>query len=164
MLSGKPLAERVRLAEQLRGFSRQIADKVTEEFLAVHPDWVTRYGDRARRRGVEDAIYHQDFLSAAIEAGEARAFGDYLRWTTGVLEARGIASHFLRENVQQISRELESRLPAPLAMEVAEFVKAGLDAAVTGVADAPAGAANAGELSGVQALYLQAIQIGRAHV
>jgi len=161
VLSDTPLAERVRLAEQLRGFSRQIAEKVTEEFLVLHPDWVTRYGERARRRGVEDAIFHQDFLSAAVETGESRAFGEYLRWTAGVLEARGIAPRFLRENVEQIARELQSRLPAPLATELAEFVKLGLDAGLTAGADLVTGAANAGELSGVQALYLQAILHGQ---
>jgi hypothetical protein len=36
---------------------------------------VTRYGDRAKRLGIEDAIYHRDSLAGAIEAGEARAFG-----------------------------------------------------------------------------------------
>ena len=79
MLSERPIAERVRLAEQLRGFRRQIAGKVTEVFLLRHPDWVARYGERARRFGVEDAIFHQDFLAAAIETGDPRAFAEYLR-------------------------------------------------------------------------------------
>jgi methanogenic corrinoid protein MtbC1 len=161
MLSDRPLTERVRLAEQLRGFGRQIAEKVTEDFLVLHPDWVKRYGDRARRRGVEDAIFHQDFLSAAIETGEPGAFGEYLRWTAGVLEARGIAPRFLRENVDQISKELGSRLPSPLGTEVTEFVESALDAGLTAQAKVGAVAANAGELSGVQSLYLQAILHGQ---
>jgi methanogenic corrinoid protein MtbC1 len=158
---GKPIAERVRLAERLRGFRQEVAEKVTAEFLLRHPDWVTRYGDRARRLGIEDAIFHQDFLAAAIETGEARALGEYLRWTAGVLEARGIAPRFLHENLEQIARELESRLPPPLASEVAEFVKAGLDAALTGGANVAGSAASVSELSRVQALYLQAILHGQ---
>ena len=133
MLSDKPIQERVRLAEQLRGFSRQIAEEVTEEFLVQHPDWVTRYGGRGRRLGIEDAIYHQDFLAAAIEIGEVSAFGDYLRWTAGVLGSREIASSSLREYVELISRGLWSRLPAPTATEVAEFVQFALDQALAGL-------------------------------
>ena len=145
----------------MRGFRQEIAEKVTEEFLHRYPDWVTRYGGRARRLGIEDAIFHQDFLVAAIETGDARLFGDYLRWTTGVLEARGIAPRFLRENVDQIAKELQSRLPPPVASEVAEFVKSGLDASRAAGVGVPDGKANAGELGNAQALYLEAILHGQ---
>ena len=149
------------MAEQMRGFRQEIAEKVTEEFLHRYPDWVTRYGGRARRLGIEDAIFHQDFLVAAIETGDARLFGDYLRWTTGVLEARGIAPRFLRENVDQIAKELQSRLPPPVASEVAEFVKSGLNASLSAGVGVPDGKANAGELGNAQALYLEAILHGQ---
>ena len=161
MLSDKPITERARLAEQMRGFRREIAEKVTEEFLHRYPDWVMRYGDRARRLGIEDAIFHQDFLVAAIETGNPRAFGDYLRWTAGVLGTRGIAPRFLRENVEQIASELQLRLPPPIASEVAEFVKAGLDASLSDVVGVPGGKASAGELGAAQALYLEAILHGQ---
>jgi methanogenic corrinoid protein MtbC1 len=145
----------------MRGFRQEIAEKVTEEFLHRYPDWVTRYGGRARRLGIEDAIFHQDFLVAAIETGDARVFGDYLRWTTGVLAARGIAPRFLRENVDQIAKELQSRLPPPVASEVAEFVKSGLNASLSAGVGVPDGKANAGELGDAQALYLEAILHGQ---
>jgi methanogenic corrinoid protein MtbC1 len=157
VLSDRPLAERVRLAEQLRVFRREIAEGVTEAFLIQHPDWLTRYGDRARRFGVEDAGFHQDFLAAAIETGESRAFGDYLRWTGGVLEARGIAHRFLYENIEQILGQLQSRLSPLLASEVTEFVQSGLDAALKNEDYVQ----RASGLNSVQALYLQAILHGQ---
>jgi methanogenic corrinoid protein MtbC1 len=52
-------------------------------------------------------------------------------------------------------------LPPPLASEVAEFVKAGLDAALTGGANVSCTAGSVSELSRVQALYLQAILHGQ---
>jgi methanogenic corrinoid protein MtbC1 len=161
VLNDKLLQERVRLAEQLRAFSRQTAEKVTGEFLQLHPDWVARYGDRATRRGIEDAIYHQDFLTAAIETGDPQVFGEYLRWTAGVLQARGIAPHFLHENVEQISSQLQSRLPVTVALWLAEFVRSALDSALASGTGGPGDAGNARELSGVQQLYLQAVLQGR---
>ncbi len=155
------MAERVRLAQQIRRFRQQVAEQVTEEFLRIYADWAARYGDAARRRGIEDAVFHQDFLAAALEAGEARAFGDYLRWTAGVLQSRGIAPRFLRENVEQISRALQSRLAALPASEVAEFVQAGLDAALAEEPVVPHVQPTAGALSSAQALYLDAILQGR---
>ena len=159
-LKDKPINERVHLAEQLRGLSRQIAEEVTAEFLLRHPDWVMRYGNMARLRGVEDAMFHQNFLAAAIESGEAKAFGEYLRWTAGVLETRGISSLFLLENVEQIVKALQSHLPPTLAPEVEEFVNYGLDVAPAGLAGVPAASGGSTDLRNVQALYLQAILHG----
>ncbi len=158
MLSESPPSERVKLAERLQEFSRQVAEKVTEEFLVQHPDFVTRFGERARRRGIEGAIFHQQFLGAAIEAGKPRLFGEYLRWATGVLEARGIAPHFLRENVEEISKVLQSKLPVELAAELSEFVRSGMDAAPACAADIPDAV---GDLRAVRELYLQAILHGQ---
>jgi methanogenic corrinoid protein MtbC1 len=165
MLSDSPIAERAALAQRLLRFRREIAEKVTEEFLLLYPDWVTRYGELARLRGIEDAIFHQDFLAAAIESGAARAYGEYLQWTAGVLESRGIAPSFLHRNVEQISSELQSRLAPPLAAEVAEFIKSALKSTVD---DPPAGRVGVPgpdgkppELASVQALYLQAILHGQ---
>ena len=92
MLIRRPISERVRLADLLRPARRRVAETVCEAFLLRHPDWITRHGDRARHYTIEDAVYHQDFLAAAIESGETSAFTDYLRWTAGVLEARGIGA------------------------------------------------------------------------
>jgi methanogenic corrinoid protein MtbC1 len=145
----------------MREFRQQIAQEVTQEFLVRHPDWISRYGNAARLRGIEDALFHQDYLAAAIEAGEASAFGEYLRWTAGVLNARGIGPHFLRENVEQIARQLELRLPPPAAAEVGEFVKAGIG---IGLADRPAvppRATDPGKLGDTRALYLRAILLGQ---
>jgi MerR family transcriptional regulator, light-induced transcriptional regulator len=160
VLSDKPISERADLAARLREIRREVAEKVTEEFLLRHPDWVTRYGERARRFGIEDAIYHLDFLAAAVETGEILAFASYLRWTAGMLESRGIAPGFLHENIEQIAAELGQRLPAALAPEMAEFIESGRQAARAGAAPVTYSRGAAGPLSEVQALYLQAILHG----
>ena len=123
MLIRRPISERVRLADLLRPARRRVAETVCEAFLLRHPDWITRHGDRARHYTIEDAVYHQDFLAAAIESGETSAFTDYLRWTAGVLEARGIAPEFVREHIEGIYAELHSLLATALAGELAEFFR-----------------------------------------
>jgi len=101
---------------------------VTDEFLRRHPDWVARYGERARRHGVEDAGYHVEFLAAAVEAGSLPAFEEYVRWTAGVLAARGIGVEFLAENLVQVEHRLSGDLPPGDRDGVAPFLAAGLDA------------------------------------
>ena len=91
--------------------NRRLAEAVTDAFLVRHPDWVTRYGERARTAGIEDARFHVQFLTAAIERGSPAAFRDYVQWATRVLGARGIDSVFLWENLQQIQDATAALLP-----------------------------------------------------
>jgi methanogenic corrinoid protein MtbC1 len=151
--------ERLALAASFADLRRPVAEAVTEEFFRRHPDWVDRYGEPGRARAIEDAQYHLDFLSSALIAGEPQAFADYVRWARRVLEARGIAAGFLRENLMQISEALASRLgPGKPAVEA--VVHAGLLAC-----DEPPGTIHPhrpeDELAAERGLYLQAILHGQ---
>jgi hypothetical protein len=54
------LREHPHLAAKLQALKQPIAEHVTDEFLARHPDWLIRYGDgRACLRGIEDACFTQ---------------------------------------------------------------------------------------------------------
>jgi methanogenic corrinoid protein MtbC1 len=158
-MEGLSRRERLALAASFAALQRPVAEAVTEEFLRRHPDWLERYGERGREQGIEDAQFHLDFLGGALVAGEPQAFAEYVRWARRVLEARGIAARFLRENLEQIGEALASRLePARPAVEA--VVRAGLLAC-----DEPSGpAAPRGpedELATARRLYLQAILRGQ---
>jgi MerR family transcriptional regulator, light-induced transcriptional regulator len=117
--------ERVVLAENIRRLKPVVAESVTTEFFKRHPDWVTRYGERGRKLGIEDASFHLDFLAGALEAGSIIPFEEYVRWTTRMLGARKIATHFVAENLVQIESEVASHLTAAEAEYIAPFVRAG---------------------------------------
>jgi methanogenic corrinoid protein MtbC1 len=116
-------------AEAIRLARDRVAEDVTEEFLRRHPDWVDRYGDRARARGIEDARFHVDFLAGAIEAGSPEPFAAYVRWAARLLLARRIAPVFLVENLRQIGDALRVRLEGEAAGLVLRTVDAGIAAA-----------------------------------
>jgi hypothetical protein len=46
---------------------KSVAQTVAATFLEGPPDAVTRFGDRARLAGIEDAHFHAQFPTAAIE-------------------------------------------------------------------------------------------------
>ena len=92
------LKDRTQLAEKIISLRYKIAEDVTEEFFRRHPDWMQKYGERGRARGIEDAIYHMNFLAAALQGGSLRSFEDYARWASGMLKARNIDPHFVVEN------------------------------------------------------------------
>ncbi|MBL8114145.1 MAG: cobalamin-dependent protein [Acidobacteria bacterium] len=123
--------ERRDAAETLRRARESVAAAVTDEFLTRHPDWVGRYGDRARRHGLEDARFHLAFLASAMEAGSTASFEAYARWTSRMLSSRGIASAFLAENLEQIGVALGEHLEEPSAAFGRELIAAAIAAAVS---------------------------------
>ena len=152
------LAERRETASRIRSVREAVAAEVTEEFLVRHPDWLVRYGERARRFGIEDAGYHQDYLAAAIESGRVEAFDEYAVWAARILKARQIEPRFLIEELEQIGAAIAKRLPS--AGEVVErFIRSGV-ARVLSAVDAESDDAP-GPLDELARLYSDAAMAGR---
>ena len=148
--------DRAALGRTFRRYEQTVAEAVTDAFLGRHPDWVARYGERARQAGIEDARYHVQFLGAAIESDSRPAFRDYVRWTTGVLKARGIESPFLWENLQQVQEGFAPYLTAgdyELMTDFVEFARSRVSHDATTETQGP--------LSLTRRLFVQAIVSGR---
>jgi MerR family transcriptional regulator, light-induced transcriptional regulator len=155
-----PHAQRVQLAESLRRNKAVVAEAVTTEFFQRHPDWLARYGERGRQRGLEDAAYHVDFLAGAIETGAVAAFENYARWTTNVLRSRGIAPAFVAENLRQVARASSPSLSEPER----ELITAYTEAACTATAEIPSvptTAATPSRLAVAQNVFVQAVLKGQ---
>ena len=126
-------------------------------FLDIHPDWLLKYGERARKFGIEDAQFHIDFLRGAVEASSVQAFEDYCEWAAGLLRSRSIASHFLVENLTQIETALVSGLSPEEHAVVARIMEAGRTACDR---DKPRPAQPDTPLALTRNVYLQSILIG----
>lgn len=153
------MSTRFALAERVRALSAAVAAEVTERFLTAHPDWLARYGERARTMGIEDAQYHVTFLAGALESGTPAAFADYARWTSRVLESRGIARTFLAENLEQIRDSVCSRVTPDAAASIEELVSNALGALRETTAT-EAAQASSDRLALAREMYLQAILAG----
>jgi len=152
------LNTRVELADKIRGNKQAIAQQVTDEFFARHPDWLERYGARGRRHGIDDACYHQDFLASAIESGSTAPFAEYVQWSVQMLTARGIAAHFVTENLHQIKDALSCVLESHEQEAVLQMIEAGCVAAETAREAAKDNSSRSGL---TRSLYLQAILQGQ---
>lgn len=121
--------DRVELAQLLLSLKQDVAGEVNDEFFRRHPDWRDRYGHVGVLRGFEDACFHIDYLSSAIDAGSVALFETYARWTTRMLESRGIASRFVVENFRQFEGVLRDRVSAEQLDTVRHYIAAGAAAA-----------------------------------
>jgi methanogenic corrinoid protein MtbC1 len=147
--------ERTAVADVLRRAREGVAVQVTDAFLERHPDWVERYGDRARQHGVADALFHVDFLAGAVEAGSPEGFASYTAWTARVLRARGIEPTFLQENLRQVQGAVAARLSLAQAAFVGGIVEEGCRACAL---DEPGPSLPAaGRLAPARETFLQAI-------
>jgi len=121
----EPLERRTGIAGRIRSAKEKLAGEVNEEFFLRHPDWRQRYGERGVRFGFQDACFHIDFLTAAIESGSIPAFVEYVQWARRMLDARGIASTFLAENLLQIGHATAQILESHAQEYLSCFVDAG---------------------------------------
>lgn len=142
-----------RIAAELGRARDSVASTVTEAFLARHPDWIARYGDRARTDGMADAGHHIDFLQAAVELHDAAVFIDYALWCRDLLSSRGISAATLIENLEAIHDELAAQLSPPAAAAVGRATRAGIEALAAGKASP---GAHGDKLSPACRLYLAA--------
>ncbi len=154
-VASPPTLEGAAVSQTLRRHEQALAEAVTEAFLIRHPDWVTRYGDRARSAGIEDARFHVQFLAAALERGSSAAFRDYVQWATRVLGARGIDPAFLWENLQEIQDTTTpylTEVERPLVAAFIDFARRADVADHATAADGPLGL--------TRRLFVQAIVAG----
>lgn len=122
------LQQRVTIANRVRTAKERLATEINAEFFKRHPEWRERYGERGVQLGYEDACFHIDFLSAALEAGEVPAYVEYATWARRMLEARGIASVFLAENLLQVGNTAAGVLDPVDRDYVVPFVSAAVAA------------------------------------
>jgi methanogenic corrinoid protein MtbC1 len=152
-----PQYDRIALGDRLQRLKLRVAEQVTQVFLERHPEWLLKYGERARKFGIEDAQFHIDFLRGAVEASSVQAFEDYCEWAAGLLKSRAIASHFLVENLTQIETALRPELSSDEQAVIARIMEAGRAACdrektLSSQPDSP--------LALTRAVYLQSILIG----
>ncbi|WP_263167639.1 B12-binding domain-containing protein [Streptomyces sp. SCSIO ZS0520] len=69
---------------------RQVMGGLETRFPAM-----AEYGSAQRQRTAEDLAHVVDFLAAALYTDDDRLFGDFLVWTAGVLNSRGVPDRSL---------------------------------------------------------------------
>lgn len=131
---GLALRERRVGARQLRAQKSRIAVQANDVFLARHPEWLTRYGDLATKRGVEDMAFHVEFLAGALETGEGATFIDYVAWLLDVLGSRGIRSESVVESLELVGEAALQALGGETRPLFGHILGAGLARARAGAA------------------------------
>jgi methanogenic corrinoid protein MtbC1 len=117
-----------RIAESLADRRQELASRVAQKHLEQHPEFLERFGTVGRRRCLEDADFHLQYLSHAIRLATPALFTSYAQWARQMLETRHIAWSDLQWNLELLREELARELGADDAALVREYIDAALAA------------------------------------
>lgn len=149
--------QRLGLARRLRAAREEVVARVTAETLRREPQWLARFGESAGAFCREDAGFHVDFLTAAIENNTLPSFENYVGWVADVLSRRGISVAHLARSLTDVGEGLAAGLPDADRSLLKTFLDAGLTRCVATPAPAQTGDAPFSELD----LFVEAILAGQ---
>ena len=151
------LAENRALADRLRGLKAPVSTAVTRDLFTRHPEWDAQYGPRGAQYCEADIGMHLEFLAAAIEVDRMSSFEEYARWSSRLLNARGIPVAHLLETLSAIRSHLTLSLPPSEVQLIAALVQAAQTACSAATALASPGI----DLEDSRSVYLDAILTGQ---
>ncbi|MFC0190428.1 hypothetical protein ACFFJY_19235 [Fictibacillus aquaticus] len=85
----------------------ELAISVTEVMYENDPTLMDRYGDKGRRKCIEDNEHHFKHLQTAYELQNGQFFTEYALWLNGILSKYGMTEELLIENFKLIDDLLE---------------------------------------------------------
>lgn len=85
--------------------------KVVERQYELFPESLSRYGERGKLKGVEDAEYSIKYLAEAIALGDVQLFINYILWLNGVLAGVKVPTTILVDHLTILKQELRNSLP-----------------------------------------------------
>jgi len=118
-------------SEAIERHRGQITEAMVAQQYARHPELAARYGERGRRKCLQDANYHLDYLAESLAVAQPPLFADYVAWARAMLAGRNIPVEDLIVNLECMSDALRQTLDAPSGDLAAQYIKAGLDQLMT---------------------------------
>ena len=116
------------VANAVLGQKEAIADLVSAEHYAAHPEFEKRWGEAGKKKCREDAVYHVLYLAEAIRFDAEELFVDYVAWVKVLLISLQIPERDLSENLSIVNSALEKMLSPEQFAVAGSFVAAGLRA------------------------------------
>ena len=91
-------------ADTIRASLEDLAQAITNEHAAAHPETFARWGPAGRTRCLEDARFHLQYLATALDAQSVPMFLDYIGWTKVLLAKRHVGERDLIANLEILAR------------------------------------------------------------
>lgn len=87
---------------------QELAVRVAEMQLEENPHFLERWGEVGRKRCLEDADFHLQYLGHALRFATPSLFTAYVQWARQLLEKRNIPWRDLQRNLEILRDELDA--------------------------------------------------------
>lgn len=84
-----------------------LAERATEELYRRDPSLVDKFGEKGKRKCLEDNLHHVKQLDTAGKLQNGQFFTDYAVWLNGILLKHGMETAHLVENFRVIDELIE---------------------------------------------------------
>lgn len=115
-----------RAAAALDGLRPEVARAVVEAEYQRHPALWQRFGPSGRKRCSEDALFHLEFLIAALAIGQDSIFVEYVAWVVQLVCSYGIEREHVAEHLEVLREVVTALLSDDEAAAVASTIGAAL--------------------------------------
>jgi hypothetical protein len=115
-----------RAAAALLARREELAGAITAALYGERPGLLERYGERGRRKCLEDMRYNLEHLAPAVALGDPSLFARYVVWLRELLQAHGVPARDVRRSLELTGDVVRARLEAEEAAAVERAVGAGL--------------------------------------
>jgi len=105
----------------------ELAEAITVRHYELKPELLDHYGERGRKKCLQDAGYHLSYLAEAVGASRPSLFADYVNWAKIMLGGRGIPESDLADNLVVVRDTLEKYLPPDEGTLAREYLDVGLE-------------------------------------
>ena len=105
-----------------------LAGEIADRHAQRSPEVFARYGPFGKIRCREDARFHLDYLSVAVETESPAFFVDYIAWAKVMLASRNVPANDLAMNLRIMREVLNDRLSTETAKAAIAMVNAAIDA------------------------------------
>lgn len=110
------------IAELIDRRKEEIAEAAAAYCWLADPETEERNGDSARRKCIQDMVYHLSYLSNAIAVSCPELFADYLAWAKMLLAGVGIPANDLAHSLEALSRALRQVLTPEMHEAIKPYV------------------------------------------
>ncbi|GAA5520179.1 cobalamin-dependent protein [Aliifodinibius salicampi] len=114
------------VVQSLEEHKQALAQIMTDLYFKNHPELVEEYGEKAKEKCYEDAIYHINYLGQAIRVDSQKIFNSYLDWARTMLKERGEDVNDLIDNIKFLKKAIYQRIPRDEASELTLYIDRGL--------------------------------------
>ncbi|MBD2848030.1 cobalamin B12-binding domain-containing protein [Paenibacillus sp. IB182496] len=109
--------------ERLIALSDELAELATARQYKLQPDLMERFGERGRRKTLQDTLYNIRYLGQSLQIHSPLLFSSYIHWLKVLLDGYQVTTDDLKINIDCIRAVIAERVEEELHAVVDSYIE-----------------------------------------